>query len=121
MKHAAETGNATSQSYIAFFYASGYRNVVPADQGKAQLYYSFAANANDRGAQLALGYRYWSGIGSKESCDRALTWYGSAAEQGMSTFRSLLTHTLLIAISHGEIHDWSPWWPNTPSDFNSSL
>jgi SEL1 protein len=83
VQHAAETGNATSQAYIAFFYASGYRNIVPADQAKAQLYYSFAANGDDRGAQLALGYRYWSGIGSKESCDRALTWYGSAAEQGM--------------------------------------
>ncbi|KAJ2916794.1 hypothetical protein MD484_g3661, partial [Candolleomyces efflorescens] len=86
VQHAAETGNATSQSYIAFFYASGYRNIVPADQAKAQLYYSFAANGDDRGAQLALGYRYWSGIGSKESCDRALTWYGSAAEQAMAKF-----------------------------------
>ncbi|KAJ2925130.1 hypothetical protein H1R20_g11954, partial [Candolleomyces eurysporus] len=86
VKHAAETGNATSQSYIAFFYASGYGNIVPADQGKAQLYYSFAANGADRGAQLALGYRYWSGIGSRESCDRAMAWYGSAAEQSVAKF-----------------------------------
>lgn len=86
LKHASHTGNATSQSHIAFFHASGYRNVVPADQGKAQLYYTFAANGGDKGAQMALGYRYWSGIGTQESCKRALTWYGSAAEQAMAKF-----------------------------------
>lgn len=57
---------------------------MPVDQGKAQLYYTFAANGGDKGAQMALGYRYWSGIGTQESCKRALTWYGSAAEQGAS-------------------------------------
>ena len=80
-RFAAQTGNASAQSYIAFFHASGYGNVVPVDQGKAQLYYTFAANAGDRGAQLALGYRAWTGIGQKESCQQALSWYGSAAEQ----------------------------------------
>ncbi|KAF6760305.1 hypothetical protein DFP72DRAFT_102262 [Ephemerocybe angulata] len=85
-KHASQTGNATSQAYLAFFHASGYREVVPVDQGKAQLYYTFAANGGDKGAQMALGYRYWSGIGTQESCKRALTWYGSAAEQAMAKY-----------------------------------
>ena len=53
------------------------------DQGKAQLYSTFAANGGDKGAQMALAYRYWTGIGTSESCERALAWYGSAAEQGM--------------------------------------
>lgn len=80
--HAQQTGNATSQSIIAFFYSSGYRNVVPIDQAKAQLYYTFAANGGHRGAQMALGYRYWSGIGTQESCERASLWYEAASEQG---------------------------------------
>ncbi|PPQ88450.1 hypothetical protein CVT25_011576 [Psilocybe cyanescens] len=86
--HAAETGNATSQSYLSFFHATGFKDVVPVNQGKAQLYTTFAANGGDKGAQMALGYRYWSGIGTLESCDRALSWYGSAAEQAMAKFMS---------------------------------
>ena len=31
---------------------------------------------------MTLGYRYWSGIGTSERCERALSWYGSAAEKG---------------------------------------
>ncbi|TFK26490.1 HCP-like protein [Coprinopsis marcescibilis] len=86
--HASRTGNPSSQAYLAFFYASGYRNVVLPDQGKAQLYYTFAANGGDRGARMALGYRYWSGIGTQDSCDRALAWYGTAAEQAMAKYMS---------------------------------
>ncbi|KAH9485480.1 putative Sel1-like repeat-containing protein C1B3.10c [Psilocybe cubensis] len=86
--HAAQTGNATSQSYISFFHATGFKDVVPVDQGKAQLYTTFAANGGDKGAQMTLGYRYWSGIGTSESCDSALSWYGSAAEQAMAKFMS---------------------------------
>ena len=31
---------------------------------------------------MALGYRYWTGIGVVEDCERAVGWYGAAAEQG---------------------------------------
>ncbi|KAG6889928.1 hypothetical protein C0992_003523, partial [Termitomyces sp. T32_za158] len=86
--HAQQTGNATSQSIIAFFYSSGYRNVVPVDQAKAQLYYTFAANGGHRGAQMALGYRYWSGIGTQESCERASLWYEAASEQVLAKLQS---------------------------------
>jgi len=37
---------------------------------------------------MALGYRYWTGIGTLDSCDRALSWYGSAAEQAMAKYLS---------------------------------
>ena len=82
--HASRTGNATSQSYTAFFQATGYKGIIPVDQGKAQLYATFAANGGDKGAQMTLGYRYWTGIGTAENCESALSWYGSAAEQGTS-------------------------------------
>jgi TPR repeat protein len=80
--YASLTGNATSQSYLAFFHATGYQNIVPIDQAKAQLYYTFAAHGGDRAAQMALGYRYWTGIGVVEDCERAVEWYSAAAEQG---------------------------------------
>ncbi|KAF8270495.1 hypothetical protein EI94DRAFT_775294 [Lactarius quietus] len=86
--HAAITGNATSQSFLAFFHASGYQGIVPVDQAKAQLYYTFAAHGEDKAAQMALGYRYWTGIGVLENCDRAVEWYGAAAEQAMAKFLS---------------------------------
>ncbi|KAI6029414.1 hypothetical protein BKA83DRAFT_4218619 [Pisolithus microcarpus] len=54
--HASATGNATSQSYLAFFHSTGYADVVPIDQTKALLYYTFAAQGGDKGAQMALGY-----------------------------------------------------------------
>ena len=80
--HAALTGNATSQGYIAFFYATGYHNVVAVDQAKAQLYYTLSAHGGEKASQMALGYRYWMGIGVPEDCERAVGWYGAAAEQG---------------------------------------
>ncbi|KAJ7647649.1 hypothetical protein FB45DRAFT_894034 [Roridomyces roridus] len=86
--HAYATGNASSQGYLAFFHATGYQRVVPVDQGRAQLYYTFAANGGDKGAQMALAYRYWSGIGTLEDCNRAVGWYERAAQQAMSMFAS---------------------------------
>ncbi|KAF7298072.1 Ubiquitin-protein ligase [Mycena chlorophos] len=84
--HASITGNASSQAYIAFFHATGYQKVVPTDQARAQLYYTFAANGGDKGAQMSLAYRYWSGIGTLEDCGRALDWYERAAEKAMEAF-----------------------------------
>ncbi|KAJ6497719.1 hypothetical protein C8R45DRAFT_984007 [Mycena sanguinolenta] len=86
--HAAITGNATSQGFLAFFHATGYQKIVPVDQARAQLYYTFAANGGDKGSQMALAYRYWSGIGTLEDCNRAVDWYERAAGQAMDTFRS---------------------------------
>ncbi|KAK1230477.1 ERAD-associated protein [Marasmius sp. AFHP31] len=87
-RHVALTGNATSQGYLAFFHATGYHDVVPVDQAKAQLYYTFAANGGDKSAQMALGYRYWSGIGTLQACRSALDWYERAAAQAMDKFLS---------------------------------
>lgn len=82
-EHARITGNATSQSILAFMHSTGLQGVVPIDQAKALLYYTFAALGGDQNAEMALGYRYWSGIGVSEDCMMALDWYESAAEKGM--------------------------------------
>lgn len=83
MKHAQITGNASSQAYVAFFYATGYQEIVPVDQAIAQLYYTFSAQGGDKGGQMALAYRYWSGIGTLEDCNLAMEWYEAASEQSM--------------------------------------
>ena len=82
--HADLTGNASSQAIVGFLHSTGYHSVAPIDQAKAQLYLTFAAHGRHKGAQMALGYRYWSGIGVGENCLAALDWYEEAAEQGMS-------------------------------------
>jgi SEL1 protein len=86
--HAETTGNATSQATVAFFYATGYEDVVEVDQAKALLYYTFAAHNNHQGAAMVLGYRNWAGIGVNENCMAALEWYESAAESAMAHYLS---------------------------------
>ena len=91
--HADLTGNATSQYYVAFFYATGYapEGAAPptqVDQARALLYYTFAAHGHHPGASMALGYRNWAGIGTNENCMAALEWYESAAETVMAHFLS---------------------------------
>lgn len=94
------------------------------DQGKAQLYSTFAANGGDKGAQMALAYRYWTGIGTSESCERALAWYGSAAEQGMFCHDSLPASTKIctrVHVSYEQIHFWTSWRPYFASDSDASV
>ena len=80
--HADATGNASSQALLAFFHATGYKDVVPVDQAKAFLYYTFAGKGGSKGAQMAAGYRLWSGIGTEEDCMEALEWYEKASKNG---------------------------------------
>jgi len=94
------------------------------DQGKAQLYSTFAANGGDKGAQMALAYRYWTGIGTSESCERALAWYGSAAEQGMFHDDPLPASIKILAcvhLSYEQIYFWTSWRPYFASDSNTSV
>ena len=86
------TGNATSQAILGFFYATGYDNVVPIDQAKSLLHYTFAAHGGDQGAQMTMAYRYWAGIGVNDDCQKALEWYQLAAEQCMCLFPSQMHH-----------------------------
>lgn len=72
-----------AQFFVGFFHATGLGE-VETDQGKvsglqrsksrtiivsdvqATLYYTFSALQGYRPAEMALGYRYWAGIGVKE-------------------------------------------------------
>ena len=52
---------------------------VKSNQAKALLHYTFAALSNSTFAQMALGYRYWSGISVASNCEFALSYYRKVA------------------------------------------
>merc|ERR1712226_1514197 len=54
--------------------------MVESSQGEALLYYTFAAFGGSPRAQMALGYRYWSGMGVAVTCEKALDYYRRAAK-----------------------------------------
>lgn len=60
-------------------YASGLG--VKSDQVKALVYYTFAANGGNLLAQMAMGYRYWSGISVISNCESALKYYEKVAKK----------------------------------------
>ncbi|KAH0829180.1 hypothetical protein J3R83DRAFT_2728 [Lanmaoa asiatica] len=103
--HASLTGNASSQAVIAFFHATGYADTVPVDQAKAMLYYTFAAQGGHKGAQMALAYRYWSGISTLEDCSRAVEWYEAAADAAMEMFLSGPPGGLTLPYTHTRLSD----------------
>ncbi|OAX43674.1 HCP-like protein [Rhizopogon vinicolor AM-OR11-026] len=103
--HAELTGNASSQALLAFFHATGYADVVPVDQAQALLYYTFSAQGGHKGAQMALGYRYWSGISTVEDCGRAVEWYEAAADEAMSMFLSCPPDGLTLPLTATRLSD----------------
>uniref|UniRef100_UPI00398F62FF protein sel-1 homolog 1-like n=1 Tax=Pristiophorus japonicus TaxID=55135 RepID=UPI00398F62FF len=69
----AGEGLPKSQTFLGFLYATGLN--VNSSQAKALVYYTFGALGGNLMAHMALGYRYWSGIGVTQSCEAALTHY----------------------------------------------
>lgn len=63
-----------------FLYASGL--AVNVSQAQALVHYTFAAIGGNIWANMALGYRYWSGISIATSCERALDFYKQVADIG---------------------------------------
>ncbi|MFH4977783.1 hypothetical protein AB6A40_004492 [Gnathostoma spinigerum] len=74
----ASEGSADAQLALAFLHGTGI-GVSESSQAKALIYYTFSALGGNPLAQMALGYRYWSGISVPLHCERALTWYKKVA------------------------------------------
>ena len=51
-------------------------------QAKALVYLTFSALGNDVMGRMVLGYRYSAGIGVAKSCETALNYYRTVADQG---------------------------------------
>ena len=65
--------------YLGLMYSIGLG--VEPSQAKALIYYTFAASSGNTFAQMALGYRYWSGISVMSSCESALSYYRKVAKR----------------------------------------
>lgn len=66
--------------FLGFLYATGL--AVNVSQSKALVHYTLGAVGGNVYAQMALGYRYWSGITIASSCERALDFYRQVADKG---------------------------------------
>ncbi|WWC59262.1 uncharacterized protein I303_101812 [Kwoniella dejecticola CBS 10117] len=98
------TADPESQFMVGFFHATGLGGIQQ-DQGKALLYYTFAAVQGYRPAAMALGYRYWAGIGVKEDCMLALDHYQQAAEKSYQRFLSGPPGGLTLPLTNTRLSD----------------
>ncbi|KAJ4447950.1 hypothetical protein ANN_09960 [Periplaneta americana] len=64
---------------LGFLYATGI--AVNASQARALVHYTFGAIGGSSWAQMALGYRYWSGVTVAASCEKALDFYRKVANK----------------------------------------
>ena len=77
---AAELGDISAQSKLAFMYAKGIN--AEKDEATAIRWYMEAANNNHINAQYNLALIYAKGRGVKQDYHQAIKWYQLAAEQG---------------------------------------
>ncbi|KAL7926794.1 ubiquitin-protein ligase [Trichoderma austrokoningii] len=81
-------GNTTAQYMLGSYYSTGIGGVVPQDQAKALLYYTFAAVRGDTRAEMAAGFRHLAGIGTTKSCETAVKYYKRVADKAIDWYRS---------------------------------
>lgn len=85
---ASSHGNTTAQYMMGLFHSTGIGNVVPRDQAKALLYYTFAALRGDTRAEMATAFRHHIGIGASKSCEVAVKYYKRVADKAIQWHRS---------------------------------
>ncbi|KAK8927503.1 hypothetical protein H634G_05234 [Metarhizium anisopliae BRIP 53293] len=85
---ASSYGNTTAQYMLGLFHSTGLGDVVPRDQAKALLYYTFAALRGDTRAAMATAFRHHIGIGASKSCEVAVKYYKRVADKAVQWHRS---------------------------------
>lgn len=85
---ASLTGNSTAQFMVGLMYSTGMFGTTPINQAKAHLYYTFAAEAGNMRAQMAIGFRHLSGIGTPASSEMAIKYYKDTADKSFQYFFS---------------------------------
>ncbi|KAI9837069.1 MAG: hypothetical protein M1819_000718 [Sarea resinae] len=85
---AALTGNGSAQHMVGFIYATGIGGAVERDQARANLYYTFAAHNGDTRSQMALAFRYHTGIATPRNCEEAVNYYRKVADKAIQFSRS---------------------------------
>ncbi|KAK4197851.1 hypothetical protein QBC40DRAFT_284721 [Triangularia verruculosa] len=87
-KLALLNGNNSALYMMGLMYSTGIGGAVEADQARALLYYTFAANRGHTRAQMSLAYRHHAGIGTSKNCDMAVKYYKLVADKVISWYRS---------------------------------
>ncbi|PHH64374.1 hypothetical protein CDD80_1134 [Ophiocordyceps camponoti-rufipedis] len=87
-KLAVHHGNTTAQYMLGLFHSTGIGGVVPRDQAKALLYYTFAAARGDTRAEMATAFRHHNGIGAVKDCETAVKYYKRVADKAIKWYRS---------------------------------
>ncbi|PFH59512.1 hypothetical protein XA68_12244 [Ophiocordyceps unilateralis] len=87
-KLATNHGNTTAQYMLGIFHSTGIGGVVPRDQAKALLYYTFAAARGDTRAEMATAFRHHGGIGAVKDCETAVKYYKRVADKAIKWYRS---------------------------------
>ncbi|KAI9171772.1 Protein sel-1 [Paramyrothecium foliicola] len=85
---ALDFGNTTAQYMLGVYFSNGLGDVVPRDQAKALLYYTFAAIRGDTRAEMATAFRHHAGIGTPKNCDAAVRYYKRVADKAIQWYRS---------------------------------
>lgn len=82
LRYASDHGQPDALAVLGFMYASGIadRFGIEKNVGKAILHWSLAAESGSIVAEVALGYRYYRGIGVRKSCSQASRYYRKAAK-----------------------------------------
>ncbi|ESP02809.1 hypothetical protein LOTGIDRAFT_110816, partial [Lottia gigantea] len=73
----SKRGSPKGQLGLAFVYSSGL--TYNSSQARALIFYTFASLGGEPLAQMALGYRYFAGIGVELKCETALPYYKKVA------------------------------------------
>lgn len=79
----AAHGMPRSQFYLGFMHAIGL-GLRTSNQAKALVHFTFGALGGDGMAQMAMGYRHWSGISVVSSCEMALSYYRKVNHRNFS-------------------------------------
>ncbi|KAK4673120.1 ERAD-associated protein [Podospora pseudopauciseta] len=87
-KLALLNGNNSALYMMGLMYSTGIGGAVEADQARALLYYTFAANRGHTRAQMSLAYRHHAGIGTPKNCDVAVKYYKQVADKVIAWYRS---------------------------------
>ena len=75
----AMNGNPRAQAGLGIMYATGIG--TNSSQAKALVYLTFAALGDDVMGRMILGYRHLSGVGVSKSCEIALNYYKTVAQE----------------------------------------
>ncbi|KAL3083139.1 hypothetical protein niasHS_010941 [Heterodera schachtii] len=76
----AEFGSPNAHLGLAFLHSTGAGMAEP-NPALGFLHYTFAALGGNPLAQMALGYRFANGVGTKQNCETALMWYKKVADR----------------------------------------